>query len=240
MTEIQPNLFIGNENDYEFNVKDQEGWSVVHACKEPYHRQALGYSGRGAPKDHPEYLMAKRENRLILKLVIEKERVLTENWNKPHGRGNIDPENFSPYPKNPMIARFFKEIGRVDELGSGVRNTYKYCGLYTPGTKPEFIEGDVFKAIIPIQTEQVSGEATGEVSGEVQKVVSALEAAMKRSEIQNKLELKHDDYFRLNYIEPAIKEGFIEMTYPNSPNHPNQKYRLTAKGKKLKTRMEKK
>jgi ATP-dependent DNA helicase RecG len=75
-------------------------------------------------------------------------------------RLQIDPENFSPYPKNPMIARFFKEIGRVDELGSGIRNTYKYCGLYTPGTDPEFIEGDVFKAIIQIQTEQVTGQAT--------------------------------------------------------------------------------
>jgi len=69
MTEIHKNLFIGNKNDYEFKVKNQEGWNVVHACKEPYHRQALGYSGRGAPKNHPEYLIAKRGNRLILNLV---------------------------------------------------------------------------------------------------------------------------------------------------------------------------
>ena len=144
-----------------------------------------------------------------------------------------------------MIARFFKEIGRVDELGSGVRNTYKYCSLYTLGTEPLFIEEDVFKAIIPLQTGQatgeVSGEVTGEVSGEatgeVQKVVSTLVGEMKRSEIQRKIGLKHDDYFRLNYIEPAMKTGFIEMTYPDSPNHPNQKYRLTAEGKKLKKKL---
>lgn len=49
--------------------KNQEGWSVIHAYKEPYHRRELGYSGRGAPKDHPEYLLAKRRNRLILSLV---------------------------------------------------------------------------------------------------------------------------------------------------------------------------
>jgi ATP-dependent DNA helicase RecG len=41
----------------------------------------------------------------------------------------------------------------VDELGSGVRNTFKYCGIYTPGRKPEFIEEDVFKAIIPLKAE---------------------------------------------------------------------------------------
>jgi predicted HTH transcriptional regulator len=39
------------------------------------------------------------------------------------GSGNIDPAFFSPYPKNPVIAKFFKEIGRADELGSGIRNT---------------------------------------------------------------------------------------------------------------------
>jgi hypothetical protein len=69
MTEIHKNLYVGNETDYELKVINQDGWNVIHACKEPYHRQALSYSGRGAPKDHPEYLMAKRENRLILNLV---------------------------------------------------------------------------------------------------------------------------------------------------------------------------
>lgn len=42
----------------------------------------------------------------------------------------------------------------MDELGSGVRNTFKYCGIYTPGTKPEFIEEDVFRTIIPLQPKE--------------------------------------------------------------------------------------
>jgi predicted protein tyrosine phosphatase len=69
MIEVYPNLFVGNEQDYESDVANQDGWAVVHACKEPYHRQALGYSGRGAPKHHPEYLVARRGNRLILNIV---------------------------------------------------------------------------------------------------------------------------------------------------------------------------
>jgi len=67
--EIHPNLFIGNEYDYESKVRYESGWCVVHACKEPYHRQVLGYSGKAAPKTHPEYLIARRGNRLILNLV---------------------------------------------------------------------------------------------------------------------------------------------------------------------------
>ncbi len=69
MKEIVKNLFIGSQDDYELQVKSQNNWFVIHACKEPYHRQALGYTGRAASKDHPEYLIAKRKNRLILNLV---------------------------------------------------------------------------------------------------------------------------------------------------------------------------
>jgi len=69
MIEVSPNLFVGSAADYEFKVRDQAGWCVVHACKEPYHRQALGYSGRAAPSSHPEYLVARRGDRLILNFV---------------------------------------------------------------------------------------------------------------------------------------------------------------------------
>ena len=69
MIEIFPNLFIGNEADYERKVRHESGWCIVHACKEPYHRQTLGYQTKGAPTNHPEYLIARRGNRLILNLV---------------------------------------------------------------------------------------------------------------------------------------------------------------------------
>ncbi len=69
MIEITKNLFIGNQFDYEKKIKHQKDWLIIQACKEPYHRKALGYFGRGAPKDHPEYLIAVRKNRLILNLI---------------------------------------------------------------------------------------------------------------------------------------------------------------------------
>ena len=69
MIKIKGNLYVGNQEDYECNVRLQSGWAIVHACKEPYHRQELGYSGRAASKNHPEYLIAYRGDRLILNLV---------------------------------------------------------------------------------------------------------------------------------------------------------------------------
>jgi hypothetical protein len=68
MIEVHPNLFVGSQDD-EAAIRGQSSWFVVHACKEPYHRQALGYTSQGAPKQHPEYLLAERPGRLILNLV---------------------------------------------------------------------------------------------------------------------------------------------------------------------------
>lgn len=106
------------------------------------------------------------------KMIIEKDKVVTENWNKPHAHGNIDPSNFTPYPKNPMIARFFKEIGWVDELGSGVRNVFKYTSIYTPDAQPEFTEEDLFKTVIPLVPEKTKKveEAVLETSWENMKL----------------------------------------------------------------------
>ena len=73
MINIHPDLYGGHEGDYEYQVKGQDGWAIVHACRDPYHRQLLGYTGRGAPKDHPEYLYAERGNRLYLNLVDAKD-----------------------------------------------------------------------------------------------------------------------------------------------------------------------
>ena len=84
------------------------------------------------------------------KIIIERNRIYAENWNRSNRYGRIDPDNFTPDPKNPLIARFFVNIGRADKLGSGIRNLYKYTKIYS-GMEPEFIEGDVFKTIVPLK-----------------------------------------------------------------------------------------
>lgn len=74
MIEVIGRLYVGNQLHYEKQVKgsgDQpkDGWAVVHACKEPYHREALGYAAHAGPKNHPEYLVARRDRRLCLNMV---------------------------------------------------------------------------------------------------------------------------------------------------------------------------
>lgn len=93
---------------------------------------------------HREY-----SNPFPAKLIIDRNYIKTENANKPRMIGCINITDYVPYPKNPKIAKFFKEIGFADELGSGVRNVTKYAKIYSGGI-PTFKEDDIFKTEIPI------------------------------------------------------------------------------------------
>ena len=94
------------------------------------------------------------------KMIIDDEKIVVENSNLAHGIGALDIKKFEPFPKNPPISKVFREIGLADELGSGMRNTYKYTRLYS-ATDPIFEEGDVFRTIVPLKriaTEKVGSE----------------------------------------------------------------------------------
>ena len=98
---------------------------------------------------HREYASA-----FPAKIILEKDRVYSENWSRSNSYGTITPDNFIPQPKNPILARFFVNIGYADTLGSGVRNLFRYTRVLSPGAVPQLIEGDVFKIIVPF----VSGD----------------------------------------------------------------------------------
>ncbi len=94
------------------------------------------------------------------KMIIDDEKITIENSNLAHGIGALDLQKFEPFPKNPAISKVFREIGLAYELGSGMRNTYKYTQLYS-GENPLFEEGDIFRTIIPLKkiaTQKVGGE----------------------------------------------------------------------------------
>ena len=89
---------------------------------------------------------------LTARFIIEREQMFTENANKAINPGIITPSNLRPYSKNPIIANFFHQIGRADELGSGVRNLYHYVKLYS-GADPIFDERDIFRLTVPLNAD---------------------------------------------------------------------------------------
>ncbi len=65
--------------------------------------------------------------------------------------------------------------------------------------------------------------------------VKRLVEAVGRDEVTIKdtlkvLGLKDRESFMKVYLNPALKERFVRMKYPDKPNHPRQRYLLTAKG----------
>jgi len=189
------------------------------------------------------------------KLIIENDQVRTENSNKPHGFGLIDPEYFSPFPKNPVIARFFKEIGRSDELGSGVRNLVKYSKAYG-GNEPKLEEGDIFRITIkvPESENQPTPKLIPESSTEA-PVKASVKAPVEATVTLSATELKIIQYIkpsplstkellsRLGYkqktgnfktaINNLLTKKLIAYTIPEKPNSRLQKYRLTTKTEDL-------
>ena len=105
----------------------------------------------------------------IAKLVIEENRMYSENANRAAQDGFLTPDNIEPNPKNPIIASFFRTIGWSDRLGSGVRNLFKYTKFYS-GADPEFHEGDVFRLIVPLDDGYSYDLLIGEETGSAIKV----------------------------------------------------------------------
>ncbi len=103
------------------------------------------------------------------------------------------------------------------------------------GDSTEFIEFMLNIIIKTLKSSVTSPEVAHTVTPEVKRLFSVLNKNMTRKEIQSKLSLKDAKNFRLKYLLPAIEQNLVEMTIPEKPNSRLQKYRLTPKGKVLKS-----
>ena len=66
-------------------------------------------------------------------------------------------KNYTPFAKNPTLAKFFREIGYAEELGSGfikiIENSYLYSGQ-----PPIFEDKEMFKVTIPLLRDEKLNE----------------------------------------------------------------------------------
>ena len=181
----------------------------------------------------------------VAKMVIEKDKLYTENANLSHGYGILNLATFDPFQKNPPISKVFREIGLADELGSGMRHTYKYTKMYSGG-EPQFVEGDVFRITIPLTdvatatvgpTSQnlVTSDQVNLVTDQVSdqdidtKILSFCQKAHSKKEICSYLGYKNLTYFTKKYLIPLLDSGKLVMTIPDKPNSRNQKYVAASK-----------
>ena len=81
----------------------------------------------------------------------------------------------------------------------------------------------------------MSAQVAEQVSAQVKLLLNWLnnKEPQKLATIMTGLALKHRATFKKNYITPALTNGFIALTHPDSPRSPQQKYFLTALGERF-------
>lgn len=77
------------------------------------------------------------------------------------------------------------------------------------------------------------GPSKAPSSDQVNLFVHLLDTGSSASELRESLGYNNHTKFKDNYLQPLIDKGVIEMTQPDKPKSPTQKYRLTAKGRSL-------
>ena len=198
---------------------------------------------------HKEYLGAEPT-----KFIIEEDKIYTENSNKPYINGLITMSNTTSHPKNPTIAKFFRELGLVEELGSGVNKLFHYSKIYT-GYDPIIEDLPIFKFSLPIpfftkkvpvdlfdktssdqvfvattektkdlHSDQPSDQVGDQVSDQVNIILDFCIKPKSLQDIMAEMHIVSRMYFMKKILKPLIDKGLVARTYPDKPNHPNQKY----------------
>ncbi|WP_331681400.1 ATP-binding protein [Peptostreptococcus porci] len=154
-------------------------------------------------------------------MIIDDEKITIENSNLAHGMGALDLQKFEPFPKNPAISKVFREIGLSDELGSGMRNTYKYTQLYS-GQNPVFEEGDVFRTIIPLKkiaTQKVGSEnVPHDVPHDRNELMEYIKAQVRLNNKITRQDMAEGAGVSVKTIQRALKE-IDNLNYVGSGNN---------------------
>ena len=155
-------------------------------------------------------------------------------------------------PRNPNIIKFFRYAKLGENAGYGIDKMLAWERL-SKG-EVEFTSDLVCSTITYWFGEQAGGTASDQAGGQpsdqvrvqagvqakvqageqVQRLVNVIrEDACTFSEILRRLNLKGRNNVVVKYLNPAIKDGYVLLAYPDKPRHPNQRYYLSEKGLKL-------
>jgi len=67
---------------------------------------------------------------------------------------------------------------------------------------------------------------------QVRRLRAVLQGEAGREALMRRLGLRDAKHFRRRYLLPAMEAGWVEMTLPEYPRSPAQKYRLTPAGRR--------
>ena len=148
-------------------------------------------------------------------------------------------------PRNPLIAEPMFLATYAEKAGSGILDMIGLCkdaGVRAPAFRQDggqFVQTLWRPRSAPVAAgteqvpEQVPEQATEHVTEQVRRLLDVLaRGSASTREAMASLHLLHRPTFLYGYLQPALDAGVVEMTQPESPKSPTQRYRLTSKGAK--------
>lgn len=142
--------------------------------------------------------------------------------------------------RNPLIAEAFHRTGAIEAWGRGTNRVIEECRAYGVAS-PTFVE-EAGAVTVTFEAEVVAGglghnrpqagpkPVLSASQVEVLKVAGeprALPELMAASGLKNKTR------FRDQVVRFLLEAGLLEMTIPDKPRSPQQRYRTTAKGRRV-------
>ncbi|PWR75461.1 Fic family protein [Methanospirillum stamsii] len=132
--------------------------------------------------------------------------------------------------RNRVLARVFRELDLIEQWGSGFRRILREAeelGL----SEPVIEEIGMRVRVTIFLAEQLKIHVTEQVTEQVIRLIHCLkDKDLSVKEMISCLGMSHRPTFMYDYLKPAMDGGFVEMTQPDSPKSPTQKYRLSRKG----------
>lgn len=142
--------------------------------------------------------------------------------------------------RNPVIARVFKELGLIEQWGTGVRRIFAEAKeLNLPEPKIEEMALRLRFTVYLAVSHQIQTGETEQVEAQVEAQVdlrilqACAETPLSSAEIAAALGHKTLSGNVRRALPALRKDGLLEYTIPDKPNSRLQKYRLTEKGKRI-------
>ena len=153
---------------------------------------------------------------------------ITSTGALPEGMDKNDFFSGISHPQNKVLMRVFRDLEMVEHLGSGVprilqhyaKDSYVFLSNFTRIVMP-YAEGFTESQS---KTDSVTPQATPQVDARFAPMLEYCKEPRSSAEIMAFLELKDRKSFRDVWLLPMLEAGLLEMTLPDKPKSPNQKY----------------
>ncbi|HKK44203.1 MAG TPA: ATP-binding protein, partial [Balneolaceae bacterium] len=145
--------------------------------------------------------------------------------------------------RNRRVGDFLKELHLTEGRGTGIPIIYDVMEK-NGSPEPDFKTDEACTYFLTVlyshpelilgQSDQDSDQATDQdgdqATDQELKVLELCRQPHSRKEILEELGLSNHQYNYQRHIEPLLERNWLELTVPDKPKSPNQKYKTTKKG----------